>query len=80
MRAIGCFQAIEFVRDRATAELDSELQGAVAAEMARRGVLADSSTTSINIQPSLVMPPAKLELVYEIVGESIEAALGSPTR
>ena len=57
VRATGCFQAIEFVRDRETAELDSELQGSVAAEMARRGVLADSSTTSINIQPSLVMPP-----------------------
>jgi 4-aminobutyrate aminotransferase-like enzyme len=80
VRAAGCFQAIEFVRDRETAELDSELQGSVAAEMLRRGVLADSSTTSINVQPSLVMPPAKLDLVYEIVGESIEAALGASPR
>jgi 4-aminobutyrate aminotransferase-like enzyme len=76
VRAVGCFQAIEFVRDRETAERDSQLQHAVAAEMLRRGVLADSSTTSINIQPSLVMPAAALDRVYAIVGESIEAALG----
>ena len=75
VRAEGCFQAIEFVTDRETANLDSALQHAVAAEMVRRGVLADSSSTSINIQPSLVMPPAALEDVYDIVGEAIEAAL-----
>jgi 4-aminobutyrate aminotransferase-like enzyme len=76
VRAVGCFQAIEFVTDRESAQLDSALQHAVAAEMLRRGVLADSSTTSINIQPSLVMPAAALDRVYGIVGESIEAALG----
>jgi 4-aminobutyrate aminotransferase-like enzyme len=76
VRAVGCFQAIEFVRDRESAERDPELQEAVAAEMLRRGILADSSTTSINIQPSLVMPPAALDRVYAIVGEAIEAALG----
>jgi 4-aminobutyrate aminotransferase-like enzyme len=75
VRAVGCFQAIEFVRDRETKELDSDLQHAVAAEMLRRGVIADSSTTSINIQPSLVMPAAALERVYAIVDASIEAAL-----
>jgi len=74
VRAEGCFQAIEFVRDRETRELDLELQEAVAAEMLRRGVIADSSTTSLNIQPSLVMPAAQLDRVYAIVGESIEAA------
>ncbi len=76
VRAVGCFQAIEFVRDRETAELDPELQDAVAAQMLRRGVIADSSTTSLNIQPSLVMPPARLEGVYAIVDESIESVLG----
>jgi 4-aminobutyrate aminotransferase-like enzyme len=74
VRAVGCFQAIEFVRDRDSAEIDSELQHAVAAEMVRRGVLADSSTTSLNIQPSLVMPASKLERVYAIVDEAIGAA------
>jgi 4-aminobutyrate aminotransferase-like enzyme len=79
VRAEGCFQAIEFVADRETAELDAELQDAVAAGMLRRGVLADSSTTSLNIQPSLVMPAESLERVYAIAGEAIAAALeGSP--
>ena len=77
VRAEGCFQAIEFVTDRETGNLDSALQHAVAAEMVRRGVLADSSSTSINIQPSLVMPPAALEDAYDIVGEAIEAALSA---
>jgi 4-aminobutyrate aminotransferase-like enzyme len=75
VRAVGCFQAIEFVTDRETRELDLELQGHVAAEMLRRGVIADSSTTSLNIQPSLVMPADRLGAVYDIVGESIESAL-----
>ncbi len=80
VRSVGCFQAIEFVRDRETAELDSELQNAVAAEMLRRGVLADSSTTSLNIQPSLVMPAAALDRTYAIVAEAIEAALSAAPR
>ena len=77
VRAVGCFQAIEFVRNRETAERDPELQDAVSAELLRRGVLADSSTTSLNIQPSLVLPPARLDRAYDLVGEAIEAALGA---
>jgi 4-aminobutyrate aminotransferase-like enzyme len=80
VRAVGCFQAIEFVRDRVTAELDPELQEAVSAEMLRRGLIADSSTTSLNIQPSLVMPAAVLDRAYAIVAESIESALGGSPR
>ncbi len=80
VRAVGCFQAIEFVRDRETAELDSELQEAVATEMLRRGVIADSSTTSLNIQPSLVMPAAVLDRTYAIVADSIETALAASDR
>ncbi len=75
VRAVGCFIAIEFVRDRETKERATDLQHAVAAEMCRRGVIADSSTTSLNLQPSLVMPPETLERAFAIVGESIEAAL-----
>jgi hypothetical protein len=45
--------------------------------MVRRGVLADSSSTSINIQPSLVMPPAVLDDAYDVIGEAIEAALSA---
>jgi 4-aminobutyrate aminotransferase len=69
--------AIEFVRDRGTRDRDPELQDAVAAEALRRGVIADSSTTSLNIQPSLVMPGATLERAFEIFGEAIEAALAA---
>ena len=45
--------------------------------MCRRGVIADSSTTSLNLQPSLVMPAEALERAFEIVAESIEAALAA---
>jgi 4-aminobutyrate aminotransferase-like enzyme len=73
VRAVGCFLAIEFVSDRGTKDRATELQHAVAAEACRRGVIADSSTTSLNLQPSLVMPAAALERALEIVGEAIEA-------
>jgi 4-aminobutyrate aminotransferase-like enzyme len=75
VRAVGCFLAVEFVRDPESRERDIELQDAVAAEMCRRGVIADSSTASLNLQPSLVMPPQVLERALEIVGESVDAAL-----
>jgi 4-aminobutyrate aminotransferase-like enzyme len=75
VRAVGCFMAIEFVRDRATKERATELQHSVAAQMCSRGVIADSSTTTLNLQPSLVMPAAALERALEVVAESIEAAL-----
>jgi 4-aminobutyrate aminotransferase-like enzyme len=75
VRAVGCFQAIEFVADRDTRERALELQHAVAAAACRRGVIADSSTTSLNLQPSLAMPPAALQRAYEIVAQSIDAAV-----
>jgi 4-aminobutyrate aminotransferase-like enzyme len=74
VRAIGGFQAIEFVKDRVTEERDLDLQEAVTWAMARRGVLADSSTASLNIQPSLVLAPATLRRAYSIVGEAIDEA------
>jgi 4-aminobutyrate aminotransferase-like enzyme len=73
VRAVGCFLAIEFVRDPETKERDTELQHAVAKEMLRRGVLADSSTTSLNLQPSLVMSADRLERALTIVSDSIAA-------
>jgi 4-aminobutyrate aminotransferase-like enzyme len=76
VRAVGCFLAIEFVGDRETKERATEFQHAVAAEACRRGVIADSSTTSLNIQPSLVMPPSVLERALDVIEESIEAAGG----
>ncbi|MCD6016380.1 MAG: puuE 2 [Solirubrobacterales bacterium] len=77
VRAIGCFEAIEFVRDRETKQRATELQHAVAAGMCHRGVIADSSTTSLNLQPSLVMPVAALDRALAIVAEAIDAALAA---
>ena len=76
VRAVGCFIALEFVADRESKERDPGLQDAVATEARTRGLLADSSTTSLNVQPSLVMPPAMLERAFEILAESIDAARG----
>jgi 4-aminobutyrate aminotransferase-like enzyme len=75
VRAVGCFQAIEFVRDRQTKERALELQHGVAAEACRNGVIADSSTTSLNLQPSLVMPPAALERALGIVEAAIDSVI-----
>ncbi len=52
-----------------------ELQERVASEALQRGVLADSSTTSYNIQPSLVMPADDLRRALAIVGEAVDAAV-----
>ncbi len=80
VRVRGCFQAIEFVRDRTTKERDPELLERVAEEALRRGVLADPSTTSYNIQPSLVMPPEELRHALRLVGEAVDAAAGDRSR
>ncbi len=71
VRAIGGFHAIELVRDRATRERDPGLQAAIAAELCARGVLVESSTTSLNIQPSLLMPPEDYEAALAIVAEVV---------
>jgi 4-aminobutyrate aminotransferase-like enzyme len=75
VRAIGCFLAIEFVKDRVTKERDRELQERVAEGCIARGVLGDSSTTSFNLQPALVMPVEALEGALDIVEQATEEAL-----
>ena len=77
VRVVGCFIAVEFVRDRATKERDPELQEAVAWACARRGLLADSSTTSLNLQPSLVTPLEVMERAVAILDEAIAEVVGS---
>ena len=72
VRTIGCFQAIEFVTDRESKERDTALGDAVSEEMLRRGVLSDSSTTSLNLQPSLLMPPEAYEVALGIVAGVID--------
>jgi 4-aminobutyrate aminotransferase-like enzyme len=74
VRATGCFIAIEFVRDRSTKERDLELMERVARGCIRRGLLADASTTSLNLQPSLVMPPEVMAQAIAIVDEAIAEA------
>ena len=59
---------------------DPELLERVAEEALRRGVLADPSTTSYNIQPSLVMPPEELRHALRLVGEAVDAAAGDRSR
>ncbi len=77
VRAIGCFLAIEFVRDRTTKERDPGLQERVARACIRRGLLVDSSTTSLNIQPSLTMPVGVMSTVLEILGDAVREAVGA---
>ena len=76
VRSVGCFQAIELVRDRVTKERDSDLQGRLARGMAERGVLADSASTSLNLQPSLVLEPERLREAYGVVGEVLATLTG----
>ena len=75
-RAFGGFQALEFVRDRESRERDPELQHRVGRRAEELGILTDSSSTSLNIQPSLSMPPdafaAALDRVEAAVARAIE--------
>ncbi len=75
VRAVGGFQAIELVRDRETKERDRELQDATWREAVRRGVFTDSSSTSLNIQPSLLMDPGELGAALETIGAALAAAI-----
>ena len=74
VRVIGCFIAVEFVKDRATKERDLDLMRRVAAACVRRGLLVDPSSTSLNLQPSLVMPVEVLERGIAILDEAIARA------
>ncbi len=75
VRVIGCLIALELVRDRASKERATDLQDALARECLNRGLLADSSTTSYNIQPSLVTPLGIIEVAAQIVEAALEAVL-----
>ncbi len=77
VRVVGCFIAVEFVRDRSTKERAPDLMERVNAECISRGLLGDPSTTSFNLQPSLVMPVEMLETAFAIMDEAIAAAVMS---
>ena len=77
VRVVGCFIAIEFVKDRTTKERHSELMHRVAEGCIRRGLLGDASTTSFNLQPSLVMPVELMARAGEIVDQAIAEAVAA---
>ena len=77
VRAVGCFMAVEFVKDRVTKDRDPELQTRVANACVQRGLLIDPSTTSLNIQPSLMMPVDVMGTVLDILDEAIADSVGS---
>jgi 4-aminobutyrate aminotransferase-like enzyme len=75
VRSAGALTAVEFVRDHASRQRDTALQDTVAAEAFQRGLLTDSSTTSLNIQPSLITPLEVIDQAADIVADSLTAAL-----
>lgn len=77
VRVQGCFIGIEFVTDKASQGRALDLQGAVAEALLARGVLTDSSTTSLNVQPSLVMDPTAFRSALGIVVEVVDEVLGA---
>ncbi len=77
VRVVGCFIAVEFVKDRLTKERDLDLMRRVAEACVQRGLLADPSSTSLNLQPSLVMPIEVLERGIAILDAAIAEAIGA---
>ncbi len=67
------------MKDRTTKDRDLDLMERVARGCLNRGLLVDASTTSMNLQPSLVTPIDVLERGIAIVDEAIAEALGSPS-
>jgi 4-aminobutyrate aminotransferase-like enzyme len=78
VRSVGALTALEFVTDRVSKERDLELQDAVAREVFARGMITDSSTTSLNVQPSLITPLEVIDQAAEIVAEAIVTVLARP--
>lgn len=74
-RAIGGFQALEFVLDPETRERDPELQHLVGRRAVELGILTDSSSTSLNIQPSLLMPPDKFAAALDRIATAVEQSV-----
>jgi 4-aminobutyrate aminotransferase-like enzyme len=79
LRVVGCFIALELVRDRVTKERDPALTDAVARACVSRGLLVDASSTSLNVQPSLVMPPELMDVAASIVDAAIVEATAGRT-
>lgn len=75
VRVQGCFMAVELIADASTKERAPELQHQLAEAVLHRGVLVDSSSTSLNIQPSLVMPPEGFRSTLQLVVDAATEVL-----
>ena len=75
VRVQGCFVAIELVTDPVSRARAPKLQERLALACLTRGVMADSSTASLNLQPSLVMDPAALRSALALVFDALEETL-----
>jgi 4-aminobutyrate aminotransferase-like enzyme len=75
VRVQGCFVGIELVTDKSSQNRAADLQESLAAAILRRGVLVDSSTTTLNVQPSLVMDPAALRVSLGLICEAVDEVL-----
>jgi 4-aminobutyrate aminotransferase-like enzyme len=75
VRVVGGFIGVEFVKDRTTKERDLALMERVARACLRRGLLTDPSTTSLNLQPSLVVPLEVLRAAIDILDEAIASTV-----
>jgi 4-aminobutyrate aminotransferase-like enzyme len=80
VRVQGCFIGIELVADKASQNRAADLQEALAAAILTRGILVDSSTTTLNVQPSLVMDPAALRPALGLICEAVDEVLGGSDR
>ena len=75
VRVKGAYLSVEFVKDRETKERAPELQDAVARACLERGLIADSSTTSYNIQPSLITPVEVIRQAVKILDDAIASVV-----
>ena len=81
VRIQGCFMAIELVDDPVRKGRVASLQDELAGAALERGVMTDSSTTSLNIQPSLVMTTAALAEALDLIIDAVDQVLSaSPAR
>ncbi len=77
IRVQGCFVGIELVTDKSSQNRAGDLQEALATAILQRGVLVDSSSTTLNVQPSLVMEPAALRAALALVCDAVDEVLGT---
>ena len=80
VRIKGCFMGVEFVTDRRSKERALDFQEEVARQCFRRGIFGDSSSTSYNIQPSLITPVEVFQRGVQLFEDAIKAASISAAR